>query len=58
MKKPIEKDAEGSAEVDDEDTPITMIDNIRLKVFEFIRESSRMCVSLPGCAGIQEEFAI
>jgi calnexin len=39
VKKPIEKEAEGSVEEDDEDAASTLVDKVRLKVYEFIRES-------------------
>lgn len=45
-KKPIEKEAEGSNEDEDEnEEPTTLVDKIRLKVYEFIRKSAIYFVS-------------
>ena len=39
VKKPIEQEAEGSTpEVEDDEEASTLIDKIRLRVYEFIRE--------------------
>ena len=40
VKKPLEQEAEGSAEGDDDDEPSALLDKIRLRVYEFIRMSS------------------
>ncbi|WWD04084.1 hypothetical protein V865_002149 [Kwoniella europaea PYCC6329] len=40
VKKPIEKEAEGSLEDEDLDHPNTLVDKIRLKVYEFIHLAS------------------
>lgn len=37
MKKPIEQEAEGSAPDEDEEEAETLVDKIRLRVYEFIR---------------------
>jgi calnexin len=39
VKKTIEKEAEGSTDEEDEE-PSTMLDKIRLRVYEFLRESA------------------
>ena len=38
VKKPIEQEAEGSAEEDEEEEASGMVDKIRLRVYEFIRQ--------------------
>lgn len=40
VKKPLEQAAEGSDDSEDDDEPSALVDKIRLKVYEFIRESS------------------
>ena len=39
MKKPIEQEAEGSSDDEDGEEPSTLLDMVRLRVYEFIRES-------------------
>ena len=39
VKKPIEQEAEGSSADEDDEEPSTMLDKVRLRVYEFIRES-------------------
>jgi calnexin len=39
VKKPIEQEAEGSAPEEDDEEGSTLVDKVRLRVYEFIRES-------------------
>jgi len=61
VKKPLEQEAEGSAEGDDDDEPSALLDKIRLKVYEFIHlcgfDVLQACKQMPDvAAGLAAAF--